>query len=138
MGARAICTPAVSLGLWGEVAKMVVVVQWVWWGVTSVKGEGRRSWIRASAQVQCGSDPHERRRAGVGKGRPDHRAADSPTQSVRSRAGPAHQGVPTGQDGQSQAPQPAWPWAAVPRRVRTGRPAIVFPKGKPSCSLQAS
>lgn len=83
---------------------MGVVVQWVWWGATSVKGEGRRSWIRASAQVQCGSDLHERRRAGVGKGRPDHRAADSPTQAVGSRAGPAHQGVPLGRMARARRP----------------------------------
>lgn len=42
---------------------------------------------------------HERRRAGVGKGRPDHRAARQPhpVGGVQSRPSPL--GSPTGQDG---------------------------------------
>lgn len=84
VGARAICTPAVSLGLWGEVAKMVVAVQWVCWGVTPVKGEGRRSGSGQVLKCSAGLSPKrgEEQPAGMGKERPDRCVADSLTKSV--------------------------------------------------------
>lgn len=97
-----------------------------------MKSEGRRSWIRASAQVQCGSGPHERRRAGSRSGQGEARrcAADTPTKLV----GAAEQAQPTRESplGRVARAHPAWPWAAVPRRVRTSRVAMVFHKGKSS------
>ena len=101
-GAGDICTPAVSLGLWGDVARMMVAVRWVCWGVTPVKSEGSRSWIREVLQCSVGLPPREeesRQQGWAGGGQTPcschpHQAGGG------SRAGPAHQGVPTGHDGQ--------------------------------------
>lgn len=67
-----------------------------------MKSEGRRSWIRASAQGQCGSDPHERRRAGSRSGRGEARrcAAVTPTKLV----GAPEQAQPTRESPLGQSP----------------------------------